>query len=84
MLLLRVSVPQETGEPKGVIAVYRSLVGIDGVNEKLVISNKNYEERFLETAHSGGYHHPDGHRNQPRNGLLHGLIVIAIWLMCVG
>ena len=44
----------------------------------------NYEERFLETAHSGGYHHPDGHRNQPRNGLLHGLIVIAIWLMCVG
>ena len=29
-----VSVPRETGEPKGVIEVYRSLAGIDGVNEK--------------------------------------------------
>jgi hypothetical protein len=29
-----VSVPRETGEPKGVIEVNVSLVGIDGVNEK--------------------------------------------------
>ena len=34
MLPRGVSVPRETGEPKGVIEVNVSLVGIDGGNEK--------------------------------------------------